>query len=245
MFPEMFSNPWMEGWNSFLQMQRRWTENLFGMMGKSPGPAFQNPAMGFFQTWFEMYEKEFRTFLKIPPLGLTRFHQERCREAMDKYSQFQHKIMVFLYSLLKPIENSFSGAQEKLAELMEQGEISQDPKEYYRIWIKTLEGYYLSFLRSGEYMESMNEVLQALEDFLLARQKVFQMCLQMLSIPTNGDLDDLAKEFYTLKKRLKEAEKKIENRRPDASAQVQESVAPFAGVPLSGEERGLEGGGHV
>ncbi len=237
MFPDMFANPWLEGWNGFLQMQRKWTETMFETMARPPGQSLPNPAAAFFQGWFEVYERECKTLLNIPALGLTRFHQERCREALDKYSLFQNKMMLFVYSLLKPIERSFSGAQEKLSELIHEGKISQDPKEYYRMWLKTLEGYYLSFLRSGEYMETMNEVLKALEDFLMARQKVFQMFFQMLSIPTNGDLDDLSKDFYLLKKRLKELEKKFEGRQPETEdSEIPEAVPRFSAMEPPGRE---------
>jgi hypothetical protein len=56
----------------------------------------------------------------------------------------------------------------------------------------------------------MNGTLDAMEEFTTARQKFLQGFLQTLSIPTYSDVDDLSKELYQLKKRVKELAKKIE-----------------------------------
>jgi polyhydroxyalkanoate synthesis regulator phasin len=46
-----------------------------------------------------------------------------------------------------------------------------------------------------------------MEDYMVARQELFRDTLQTFQMPTNKDMDDLYKELYRLKKRVKQLEK--------------------------------------
>jgi polyhydroxyalkanoate synthase subunit PhaE len=202
------------GWNGLLQFQREFLEVKSQAKRNSSGQEMFSRQVEFCSNWTNLYKKEFRRFLQIPPLGLNRFHQERMGEVLDKFNLFQGKVLQFLFSLFLPVERSFKGAQDRLEALMREGKISEDPKEYYQTWIKVLEDYYLSFLRSSDYSETMKGALDALAEFMLARQTLLQSFLQMQSIATDKDIDDLSSEIYGMKRRIKELESQLENARP-------------------------------
>jgi NAD(P)-dependent dehydrogenase (short-subunit alcohol dehydrogenase family) len=46
----------------------------------------------YYKAWLEVCEKEFRQFLRVPELGLTRSCQERSSKAVDKFNILQHKV---------------------------------------------------------------------------------------------------------------------------------------------------------
>jgi predicted nucleic acid-binding Zn-ribbon protein len=53
----------------------------------------------------------------------------------------------------------------------------------------------------------MAETLGALEDLMTARNAITQDLLKTMAVPTQDELDELYKELYQLKKRIKILEK--------------------------------------
>jgi len=53
----------------------------------------------------------------------------------------------------------------------------------------------------------MSKTLDALEDFVAARNAIAQDFLKTMAVPTQDELDELYKELYQLKKRIKNLEK--------------------------------------
>jgi polyhydroxyalkanoate synthase subunit PhaE len=162
----------------------------------------------FIKKWSDIYENEFSRYLKIPQVGLGRVYQERMLQATDKMNAFQTVLSEFLLVLAKPVEKSLTSLQEKLAEMTEAGPFDEKSKTYYNLWIKLLEGHYMELFKNQEYTASMAKVLGALNEFVEARQIVVNDLLKQLNVPTHQDLDELAKEIYLLKKRMREYEKK-------------------------------------
>ncbi len=200
--------PTMEG---LFHLQKEWIEKA-SRIGKSTAAYnFENLDQEAFRAWSEIYEKEFRQFLNIPQLGLTRFYQERIGEATDKFNVFQAAMAEFLSVLYLPVEKSSKVMQEQLAEMADQGKLPDKAKDYYRIWIKTLEGHYMTLFKSPEYTQELRRTLNALGEYTVARQKILEDALRMLPVPTQKDMDDFYKEIYLLKKRIRELEKKSKN----------------------------------
>jgi hypothetical protein len=156
----------------------------------------------------ETYEKEFSRYLKLPQVGLGRLYQEKALEAVDKMNRLQLAMSDFLHMLYLPIEKSLNSLQQEMAKMAEAGPLDEKTKTYYNLWIKLLEGHYMELFKQQEYAETMSSALVALNDFVDARQAVINDSLQQLNIPNNHDLDELSKEIYLLKKRVRALEKK-------------------------------------
>ncbi len=195
-------------WDGYFYLQNKWLD-LFGLQGKPAEALKIDLSQDLFKSWIDRYEQGFGKLMTLPQLGLTRYHQERTTEVFDKFNLFQAKMAEFVCFLTLPLERSFKVMQERLGELSKDGKISQDPRDYYQMWVKTLEEYYISFFKSSEYNETMRSTLDSMEEYLMARQKFLQGVMQLLSIPTCQDFDDLSKDFYELKKRVKELAKKV------------------------------------
>ena len=65
----------------------------------------------------------------------------------------------------------------------------------------------MSLFKSPEYVSTMAKTLGALEDFLTARNAITQDLLKAMAVPTQVELDELYKDLYRLKKRVKILEK--------------------------------------
>ncbi len=206
--PEIISKMARTGGEAFFRLQNEWLERMARIGQRTEAYKFENLDEDAFGAWTEIYEKEFRKFLNIPQLGLTRFYQERMGRFADKSNQFQGSMARFMHLLYLPMEKSFKVMQEKLEELTGEGKLPEDSQDYYKMWLKTLEGHYMTLFKSPEYTRSLRDTLNTMEEFLTAREKVLEDALQMFPVPTNRDMDDLYKELYYLKKRVKELEKK-------------------------------------
>jgi len=113
----------------------------------------------------------------------------------------------FTHLLYLPVEKSFLVLQEKLSGLADQGELPEDSKTYYQMWIKILEGHYMTLFQSPEYIEALSQTLDSFANFSSARREILQDYLKMFPIPTQKEMDELYKEIYLLKKRIRKLEK--------------------------------------
>ena len=208
--PEILMKMAQTSLTGFLEFQHKWFERA-GRIGKSTEAyTFEDLDENVFRAWTEIYEKEFRQFLNIPQLGLTRFYQEKVNQTLDKFNLFQAAMGEFLRLLYLPVTKSFSVVQEKLGEIAEAGELPEDSKKYYQMWIKILEGHYMTLFQSPEYVKTLGKTLDTMSEFSAARNDVMEDMLNTLPISTQKDMDDLYKEIYLLKKRIKTLEKKLD-----------------------------------
>lgn len=156
----------------------------------------------------ETYEKEFSKYFKIPQVGLNRLSQERSLDAVDKHNSYQLAMAEFLHMLYLPVEKSLKSLQEKMVEMTKEGSLDTKSKTYYDLWIKLLEGHYMELFKQPDYKDAMGKTLCALAASARARQAVVNDALKQVNVPTNQDLDELSKEIYLLKKRMRAMEKK-------------------------------------
>ena len=90
----------------------------------------------------------------------------------------------------------------------------EDFKEYYKRWLKILEGHYMTLFQSAEYIRTLTHTLHALEDFTLAKQELLSEAMAALGLPTRREMDDLYREIYLLKKSVKGLAQKIGRTEP-------------------------------
>jgi class III poly(R)-hydroxyalkanoic acid synthase PhaE subunit len=206
--PDIVLKMTQTGWDGYLKLQQQWYERLLRTGQATEAYSFDNLDQDALSVWTDMYEKEFRRLLHMPQVGLARFYQERANKAMDQFNLLQAAMAEFLQVLFLPMEKSLQVMQEKMAEMAEAGQMPDNPKEYYQMWIKILEGHYMTLLKSPEYTSKMHTTLGAFENFVAAKNEILQDFLQTLPVPTNKDMDELYQEIYLLKKRMREHEKK-------------------------------------
>lgn len=161
------------------------------------------------KSWFELFDNELRKVLNIPQLGLTRYYQEHVARAIEEYNDFQITMTNFVNLLTEPLIETTEKVREQVKTTREGGEeLVKDAKEQYKLWINKLEEAYLELLKSPEYTSALTEVLKALRDYKVSRQQLLIDLFQDLPVPTHKDMDELYKELYYLKKRVKELEKR-------------------------------------
>lgn len=205
--PEVLSQMVQASWKSYFYLQQQWLEKGSRIGESSHAFNFDNLDKETFKAWTEIYEKEFQQFFHIPQLGLTRFYQEKFNASLDKHNRFQSQFAEFMHLIFLPIEKTFKVLQQQLSDLAGEGKLPENSNDYYKLFIKILEGHYMSLFKSPEYVSTMAATLGALEDLMTARNAITQDLLKTMAVPTQDELDELYKELYQLKKRIKILEK--------------------------------------
>jgi poly[(R)-3-hydroxyalkanoate] polymerase subunit PhaE len=163
-----------------------------------------------FESFRDLYRSEFQKYLNIPKIGLPREFHERLSQLTDKYNLFYSHLIELFYFFSLPFEKTNRTMQKRIQEMLERGEIAEDPKETYGEWIKTLEKNFMEMLKSSEYTEVLNNTIISLADCKNVKRDVVAIFLKDLQIPTSTEMDDVYKTLYQMKKKIRELSKQVE-----------------------------------
>ena len=205
--PEVLANLAQASFKGFLEMQQRILDRATRLGDHVDAYTFSDIDENIFRTWTDVYEKEFSRFFQIPKLGLVREYQERISQATDAYNRHQATLNEFMRLLALPVSRSFSVLQEQVSELAEKGELPEDGRAYYDMWIKVLEGHYMTLFQTPEYIETLSRTLRNFTAFQTARNAVVEDMLSGLPVPVRSEIDELYQEIHRLKRRLRTLEK--------------------------------------
>ncbi len=210
--PDAVSHVIQSGLKGYLRIQNQFMEKMTTIGQSTEAYSFENIDHDSVKIWSDLYLKEVQRYFNIPSLGLSRFYQERMNLTLDKFNLFNTSLIDFMQLLSLPFEKSFKVLQDKIEELTRKESLPEDPQELYRLWIKILEGHFMTLFKSPEYTSKLAATLDAMDDFLQARNRIITDALQSLPIPTDKDMDALYEELYHLKKKVKEMEKSGKNK---------------------------------
>lgn len=195
------------GLNGYSFFQKKWIESakniddIFSMNKKET-----HSDSDIFKIYNEIYQKEFHKFFSVPSLGLSRGYQEKFQQLLDKSNIFTSALTEFMYFLYVPFEKSFKVVQDTLVEMAQTERLPEEQQDYYKMWIEQLEKHYISLFKSSEYIEALGNVVTAMSDFKAAQQQLSQDYFKLFGIPVEQDMDELYKDIYLLKKRIRTLE---------------------------------------
>jgi polyhydroxyalkanoate synthase subunit PhaE len=196
------------GWGGYFYLHQQWLDGWQGGGSHFEEDGYENLDQNIFKACNEIFEQDFRRLLNQPLLCQTGLPQEGVIRATVKFNQFQAAMAEFIYLLYLPVKKSLRALG---AEWVDGGKGTppEDFKEYYKRWLKILEGHYMTLFQSAEYIRTLTHTLCALEDFTLAKQELLSEATAALGLPTRREIDDLYREIYLLKKTMKGLAPKI------------------------------------
>ena len=201
------------GWESYIILHQQWLQGWSEDAPLAGECGYENLDQNIAKICHDLYENDFRRLLNMPHLRLTGLTQERLNRATDKFNQFQAAMAEFISMLYLPVKKSLR-AMEGVGGRGRQEKPPEDFKEYYKGWLKILEGHYMTLFQSAEFVRTLVHTLTALQDFTMAKDALMAEAMAALSLPSRQDLDDLYREMYVLKKSLKEMAKKLDRTEP-------------------------------
>ena len=201
------------GWGGYFYLHQQWLEGWQEGGFPAGNNAYENLDQDIFRACNEIFEHDFRQLLNLPHLGLTGLSQERVNRATEKFNQFQAAMAEFIYLLYLPVKKSLR-AMRGVGGHGRQENPPEDFKDYYKGWLKILEGHYMTLFQSAEFIRTLTHTLHALEDFSTAKEELLSEAMAALGLPTRREMDELYREIYLLKKSVKALAQKIDRTEP-------------------------------
>ena len=210
--PEMMSQLAMSTMSSLAELQTKASDSVRRMGESVDAYQFNNLDDSLIRVWQDIYKKEFQKFFHAPQLGLTREYQERINTMTDKFQTFQTDLAEFLRLLTLPFHRAMGVMQEKIVEMAETGDLPEDSQAYYRLWIKVLEGHFMTLFQTPEYVQALTRTINSMSEFSKAKNDVLEDMIQGLPVASQTEMDDMAKEIYILKRRIRKIEQALRQR---------------------------------
>lgn len=207
--PDVFMKIAEATWDACFEMQKKTIERAGKIGQRVEAYQFDSVDQEMFKALKEIYEQELQQLFYTPQLGLTRSYQERFNQFLDKLNLMHVVGSEFLSILYLPFENSFKVVQQQLDALAKEGKLPKETKEYYNMFIKVLEGHYMTLYKSPEYNRTLSALFDHLSEFIISKNEVLQDILQALPVPTYKEMDELYKDLHILKKRVKYLESQL------------------------------------
>ena len=207
--PDVFLKVAQASWGICFQIQKSHIEKAGKISQQVDAYHFENVDQELFKSLKEIYEKEIRQFFYVPQLGLTRSYQERFSLFMDRLNLLEVTSAEFLSLIYLPFEQSFKVMQLELEKLTKEGKVPKETKEYYNLWVKILEGHFMTLFKSPEFNQTLADVFNKLSEFIVAKNEVLQDVLQILPVPTYKEIDELYKDLHILKKKVRDLERQL------------------------------------
>lgn len=210
MVPDIFMKFAETTWDACFEMQKKSIQRAGTIGQRVDAYQFESVDQDFFKALKDIYEQELQRFFHTPQMGLTRFYRERQNRFLDRMNLMNLVAMESLSLLMLPFERSFKVLQQQMDDLAREGKLTGETREYYAMFIRVLEGHFMTFLKSPEYNRTLGALFDTLSEHIIARNEVLQDCLQALPVTTCREMDELYKELYLLKKRVKLLEMQLE-----------------------------------
>ena len=207
--PDVFLKVAQAFWDICFQIQKSHIEKAGKISQQVDAYHFENVDQELFKSLKEIYEKEIRQFFYVPQLGLTRSYQERFSLFMDRLNLLEATSAEFLSLIYLPFEQSFKVMQLELEKLTKEGKVPKETKEYYNLWVKILEGHFMTLFKSPEFNQTLADLFNKLSEFIVAKNEVLQDVLQILPVPTYKEIDELYKDLHILKKKVRDLERQL------------------------------------
>jgi class III poly(R)-hydroxyalkanoic acid synthase PhaE subunit len=163
-----------------------------------------------FESFRELYRSELQKYLKIPKIGLPREFHERLSELADKSNIFSSYLLELIYQFTTPFEKTNRAMQTKIKGMLEGGEVVEDTRQVYNEWIKVLEGHFMELLKSREYTDVLNNTITSLAAYKGVKNEVTDVFLKEMQIPTGREMDEVYKDIYQMKRKIRELTRQVE-----------------------------------
>ncbi len=164
----------------------------------------------FFDMWLKVYNTTTGRLVEMPALGPTREKSEKFMKGFSTFVNLYAAGMDSNSNIQSVLLEAMRRVHEKTATDME-GEISPEKcKDFYKICIETYSETFKEFMKSCHFASDMGKLNSLLMDFqIYNREMLEENYLKPMNLPTKTEIDEINKELYSLKKKVKELTSEI------------------------------------
>ena len=159
----------------------------------------------FYDLWLEDYEATFKKLLEMPAVGPLREKSEKMMRGFSNFSNLYASGMESNSHLQAVLTEAMRKTYEKAATEME-GELGPESyRDFYRIWVETYSSTFKEFFGSERFAADLGKFMSHSLDLQKYNQEMLEdNYLKPMNLPTKTEIDEINKELYSLKKKVKE-----------------------------------------
>ncbi len=159
----------------------------------------------YYNRWLNIYKAIMGRIIEIPAVGPAREKNEKTMKGLSTFFNLYEAGMDISSDLQGVFTEAMRRVKEKTANDMV-GEISSSKdKEFYNIWIETYSETFKEFSKSHHFASDLGKFNSYLIDLQqYNREMLEENYLKPMNIPTKKEIDEINKELYFLKKKVKE-----------------------------------------
>jgi hypothetical protein len=165
----------------------------------------------FFELWKKTYEATYGKIIDMPIMGPSREGADRLRKnfeaTINLNSAWAQSMASFQSAFMEASRKTQENVDRQAAEegVSSSSHKKGSHKDYYDIWMETYSKTFSEFLKSRFFASDLAKLTSNSMDFQKSsRELVEEILLKPANIPTRTEIDDLCKEVYLLKKKVKE-----------------------------------------
>ena len=159
--------------------------------------------------YWNIYEKNFGTFLQSPTLGYTRELNSKLLKSFDAWANFSKASFDYQLVLLDVwLKTSEELMPELISSKGTEGTV-RNLQEFLQVWSSTFDRVFAQRLRSEEALKIQGEFLNSAMLYRLYQQQLMEVFLKMYNLPTRSEVDEVHHSIYELRKEVKSLKKAL------------------------------------
>ena len=191
-------------------MEEKSNEKQKRTASADPLKTFLDSTQEFFDMWMDSYQSTFGKLTQVPAFGPIREKQEKMMKGFPVYTNLY---CTWADSTIN-FQTIFTEAMKKTYEKMvtkSKGNLTvENYKDFYKVWLDTYSETLKEFTKSGHYTHDMGKLMTHFMDFQkYNKEMIEENILKPGNIPTKTEIDEINKELYTLRKTLKDVDKRV------------------------------------
>lgn len=160
-----------------------------------------------FDSWLKIYESTYGRLLKAPAIGPAREKTEKIMQGIPNLA----KLYASFADSAANVQNVFMEATRKTQEKAIEAK-PENPRDLYSIWLETYSDTFKEFLKSGHFAADMGKFMSDLMDVQQYNKNMLEEnVLKPMNLPTKTDIEEIYKELYLLKKKVKELTSQVKS----------------------------------
>jgi class III poly(R)-hydroxyalkanoic acid synthase PhaE subunit len=199
---------YMQGWTKISQP---WTQ----LFQDSPGN-FSQVLMGggtelaeLTKLHWDVFERSFGGMTDVPGLGFNRELNAKMLKGFDAWSSLQQSSAEFQVFLSKTWNTAIEKFTEDLVAMSEKGEKIESIRDLMNMWMEIVDQTFSNMYVSEEYLVLQKKLAAGVMQNKIEQQKIMEVLLNALDLPTRSELDDAYLTMHELRKDVRAMKKQL------------------------------------
>ena len=156
-------------------------------------------------------ERLVQEILSISGLGYSREAQEKLKEAIKSWRDFQSNFNEYQSVMMHLSKKGLELMRNHIISMQTGDESINSMLQIYNLWIESNEKVYGDYVCKDEYSELMGRLMNSMMAFKKKSDEIIEDTLSALHLPTTKAMNELEQRHYLLRKQVNEMRAEINN----------------------------------